>query len=428
MEIPNLEDLFVATFDASLVRDNIDAVLEPYEQGKAGLIRVKPDYQPDEKYLDVAKQVVFNIGNFKKGERTFLRTHYNSVDMSLALAERMQLWGNEVYIILFHGDKVLDSLLRGTDEEKIKEYREKYFTALKSSQHWSSVTGLEKYELSAKAKDNIGLFQTVTKPYWELIDEQIRKGQIKSYDMINNPTSVCADNIGMDYEEYRMKIFEAMKVDAARLFKEETESATQTYGKFGDTQEIIEGRKGKFQIEIGDTALTFEVSGRQILRDCGKAGVDVDMHEGYRRVTTNNPPGEQFVAPVESSVNGHIHTDIQKQTISGFIGHLFGKIENGVIVEFETDRPDIFNKDFPTVAEKTVAEIGRGGFNRKLNFLREIGKPTKDAIIDEKVYDLHIAFGSNTGWGGKNKAAVHEDFSIPTRIAGKNVPLIVRQI
>jgi len=428
MSLPNVENLFVETVNASYIEEDVGPALEPYEQGRPGLIRIVPDFTPPEAYMNVAKKVVSNIGNFKSGQITFLRAHYNSIPLALAVQSRIGDLGGITYMILFHGDRVEDALLRGTDEEGIKQYRDKYLSALKLSDHWTVVSGLEKFEFSREAKEKSHLFHKVTTPYWKLIAKLARKGQLKSYDMINNPTEVAADNIGMDFSEYQRRIFRAMSVDSRRLLKEETEFATSLLGKPMLLGQAIVGNEGVFELEIGDTKLTFEVAGRPVLRECGRAGVNVKVNDGSKDVLTNIPAGEVYVAPIESSVNGRISTNIPIRTNSGTLSRFTCEVRDGVVVKYDTDRNDIFEKDFPKVAERTVGEIGRGGFNKELGFLREIGKPTGDAGVDEKVYPLHIALGENTGWGGTNSASIHKDFSIPQKINRKNVPLSIRRL
>lgn len=113
----------------------------------------------------------------------------------------------------------------------------------------------------------------------------------------------------------------------------------------------------------------------------------------------NLPAGDVYVAPVENSANGKIvfdYIDLAK-------GKLELILENGEIREMKGDKEKL-QRIFDELGYKAkiIAEFGIG-CNPKA---RTIG----NKLEDEKVFGtVHFAFGNNTGFGGMNEVAFHED-------------------
>ncbi len=432
------EDLFVSEVPASQFRDNPDSALDVYEQGKMGLIRIKPDYDASEDFRDVAKAVVRNIGNYKPNDTTILRTHLNSVDMCMAVYEAIESTGGRVYIIPVYMEKILDFLLKGmTDNEKAKTFFQKYGKAFQAADHWTMTYARSPFTLSKETNENKKHYDAYSLAFSKLFDERMGRGELASWDMIHCPQPREAENVGMDFETYQNIIFRAMKIDVARLVKKERKFALKKFG-YEIRPDIIMGKNGKFRVSLGETDLTFCIEGRQIISE-GPPGTNYFQKKKAPEVITNHPTGEAFVSPIESSVNGKLVTNIPKFTQTGVVRSLSATIQNGMVVSYDTPDEEIFKKTFSGSPERTVGEIGFAGelnektevlelFNRELEPIKETGKTTGVAIIDEKVYPMHVALGSNTMWGGVNEALVHEDFSIPEEINGKKKILIIEHI
>lgn len=148
------------------------------------------------------------------------------------------------------------------------------------------------------------------------------------------------------------------------------------------------------RIEKDGHTLELNLDGRS-----GIASPGVYRHPGE---SGNFPSGEAYIAPVEGMGNG---TTIIDGSMVGI-----GKLENPLVV---------------TIEEGNLAEI-KGKTEGALDILfarpengvvAELGIGTNDEAIlsgiileDEKLYGtVHVAFGTNTSFGGTNKADCHYD-------------------
>lgn len=133
------------------------------------------------------------------------------------------------------------------------------------------------------------------------------------------------------------------------------------------------------------------------------------LWEGYRfkkgeGFTKNLPIGEVFCAPIENSANGIIFIERWKNYIKPK-NKAWIRIENGKIVEWNIGaEPYINNQSVDNGL--IIGEFGIG-LNKEHKLL--IG----NTLHDEKIYgSVHVAFGNNISFGGKNKSTVHEDLII----------------
>lgn len=115
----------------------------------------------------------------------------------------------------------------------------------------------------------------------------------------------------------------------------------------------------------------------------------------------NLPSGEAYIAPVESGTHGTMIIDGSMVGVGKLDRPITVTIENGVLQRVEGDegKLDILLK---RPENGTVGELGIGT-NEKAILCGII-------LEDEKVYGtVHIAFGTNTSFGGVNKADCHMD-------------------
>lgn len=117
---------------------------------------------------------------------------------------------------------------------------------------------------------------------------------------------------------------------------------------------------------------------------------------------SNLPAGEAYIAPVENKSNGNIVVDGSFAPIGFLKNKVTLEIKNGQIVSLKGNQR--LNAVFKKYGkkERTLCEFGIGT-NPK-------AKITGNVLEDEKVLgSIHIAFGHNLGFGGKNKAKIHLD-------------------
>ncbi len=136
--------------------------------------------------------------------------------------------------------------------------------------------------------------------------------------------------------------------------------------------------------------------------------------EGRRGVSSNGlyhtpgsfgnlPTGEAYIAPVEGSAEGIILIDGSLAEYGKLRGPLEVVVHKGLAVEFRGPEADWIQGILGEREEaRNVGELGIGTNDK--------ARLTGIILEDEKVYGtVHIAFGTNSGFGGKVSAGVHID-------------------
>ncbi len=142
------------------------------------------------------------------------------------------------------------------------------------------------------------------------------------------------------------------------------------------------------------TDLELDVQGRRAYIDNGI------VHEAGS--FSNLPAGESYIAPRENGSNGKIVVDGSFAPIGKIRRPVIIEVVNGRIVKISGSRryAAIFDSYGPR--ERTLCELGIG-----TNYRARI---TGNVLEDEKVLGtIHVAFGNNLGFGGKNNARIHLD-------------------
>lgn len=121
----------------------------------------------------------------------------------------------------------------------------------------------------------------------------------------------------------------------------------------------------------------------------------------------NFPSGEAYIAPLETEVNGSVVIDGSMVGIGTLTSPMVAVIEQGKLMRLEggdeanpyTERLSVL---FDSPENGTVAELGIG--------TNEAAKLCGIILEDEKLYGtVHVAFGTNTSFGGVTKADCHLD-------------------
>lgn len=148
------------------------------------------------------------------------------------------------------------------------------------------------------------------------------------------------------------------------------------------------------RIEKDGCVLTLSLEGRDgvpspgVYKEPGKCG--------------NLPSGEAYIAPLEDGVDGEMIVDGSMVGIGKLENPLHMVISEGKLRSVTGEKSE--NLDILLKNEKnaTVAELGIG--TNEAAILNGV------ILEDEKVYGtVHIAFGTNTSFGGINKADCHMD-------------------
>lgn len=157
---------------------------------------------------------------------------------------------------------------------------------------------------------------------------------------------------------------------------------------------IVRQLKGKSNIHLTTphgTDISFSIKKRPLEGLWQKTG-------GFVR---NLPNGEIFCAPIEESADGEIVIDYWKDVITPNL-KAWVKVENGRIAEWNK-AAEPYVKEHSVEGGLIIAEFGIGTNKAHKKAIGNI-------LHDEKIYgSVHIAFGNNSDFGGKNTSPIHSD-------------------
>lgn len=116
----------------------------------------------------------------------------------------------------------------------------------------------------------------------------------------------------------------------------------------------------------------------------------------------NLPSGEGYIAPLEDGTCGDMIIDGSMVGIGKLDSPLLVKIKDGKLQSIQGEGSEKLDILLKNERNATVGELGIG--------TNTAARLTGLILEDEKVYGtVHIAFGTNTSFGGTNKADVHMD-------------------
>lgn len=148
------------------------------------------------------------------------------------------------------------------------------------------------------------------------------------------------------------------------------------------------------RIEKDGKVLTINLNGRDgvpspgVYREAGKCG--------------NLPSGEAYIAPLEDGSDGEMIIDGSMVGIGKLASPLHMTISGGKLRSVKGDKSENLDILLKNETNGTLCELGIG--TNEAAILNGI------ILEDEKVYGtVHIAFGTNTSFGGVNKAECHMD-------------------
>lgn len=148
------------------------------------------------------------------------------------------------------------------------------------------------------------------------------------------------------------------------------------------------------RIEKDDCVLSLDISGRKGVPSSGV----------YRLVGQcgNLPSGEAYIAPMEKGSNGEMIIDGSMGGVGKLNSPLHMVIRDGKLRQVTGDKSEKLEILLKNEKNATLCELGIGTNEKAI--LNGI------ILEDEKVYGtVHIAFGTNTSFGGVNKAECHLD-------------------
>jgi aminopeptidase len=238
-------------------------------------------------------------------------------------------------------------------------------------------------ELSNIPPKKITLRRKATK---EISDIIIKKD---NWVICQYPTNALAQDAEMSLTEMENFIYSACINDWKKEEKKQT--VLKKILDKGENVRII----GK------ETDITFSIKGRSGIKCYG---------------TRNMPDGEVFVAPVETTTEGHILFDYPVATYGKEIDQIRLTFKNGKVIKATASK----NQDFLRKMLSTDEGASRiGEFGIGTNF--KIKKFIKQILFDEKIGGtIHLALGmAYPEGGGKNKSSIHWDMIKDLRKGGE---------
>lgn len=237
-------------------------------------------------------------------------------------------------------------------------------------------------ELTNIDPKKIALRSKITNP----ISEEILK---KRWVLFYYPTNAQAQEADMSLEEFEDFVFSATIQDWKKIAKEEDK-----------LKKVLD--KGKEVRILGkNTDLKFSIEKREASKGDGK---------------NNMPCGEVFIAPVESSTQGHIEFSFPAIKAGREVDGVRLKFKDGNVLEATAIKGEKYLKECLEIdaGAKRLGEFGIG-------FNYNIKRPVKNILFDEKIGgSIHLALGrAYKEGGGTNESALHWDMIKDLRQEGK---------
>jgi len=289
-------------------------------------------------------------------------------------------------------------------EKTLRETPKHYLGAIKEANAYITVepfkdpaiqTRFPREKIAARTEANIPIRKVL---YGE--DD----GSGKKWTYAGWPTPEAARFYGVEYEDLERLIVDGIAVPASTLKQ--------------NTSRLADLLKGADVLHITDdkgTDFACRIRGRRINEDDGL----VDDHDIKIGDLGNNlPAGELFIAPHETFGEGSLFCSV---TIDDFTN----KIVRDVMLHFKNGRLILdecnakVNGDQMIDSFKRCLEIDSKEKEVRTTNIAELGigcNPAIDKAIgyiltDEKLSgSVHLAFGSNLGYGGTSKSSMHWDF------------------
>ncbi len=196
-------------------------------------------------------------------------------------------------------------------------------------------------------------------------------------------------------------MFRALNADYSRINR-----LTRKVGRM-----LNDAQRAYVESETG-TKLKMDLGSRKCCLDTG-----IVRHKGS---FSNLPAGEAYVAPVETKSAGVVVVDGSFAPIGEIKKPLTIEVEGGRITNIRGNRrmSSIFRRYGR--GERTLCEFGIG-----TNYRARI---TGNVLEDEKVLGtIHVAFGNNLAFGGRNRASIHLDAVIRKPSVWLDDRLIIRK-
>ncbi len=354
------------------------------------------------KILKCADSIVTGM-NLKRGENVVIRAGIHAQklfeEIGILCFKRSAL-----PLILTSSDTFTARMYKEIFEEILETTPKHYLAAMKEADAYIVVEPFKdpkirnvfpREKIAATTKANIPIRKV-------LYGEEDSPG--KKWTYAGWPTREAADFYNVEYQDLERLIIDGIATKALHLRKNTSKIA----GFLRERDLIhIKDRKG--------TDFICKIKSRRVNEDDGIVD-DEDIKMGD--LGNNLPAGEVFVAPHETYGKGTLFCPV---TIDRFTNKIIRNItlhfENGRLLLNECTAENNCDKMIDsfrqclkiddkekTIRTTNIAELGIGcnpAIDRAIGYI----------LTDEKLSgSVHVAFGSNLGYGGTSKSSIHWDF------------------
>ncbi len=211
----------------------------------------------------------------------------------------------------------------------------------------------------------------------------------KKWVLFYYPTPALAQEAEMSIEEMEDFIFNACLIDWKKQEKKQRKLKS------------ILDKGNKVRIIGNKTDISFSIKGRQAIMDYG---------------INNMPGGEVFMAPVETTTEGHIYYEFPAIKQEKEVTDVYLEFKKGNVVKFSAAKNEKLLKSMINL-DKGARRLGELG----IGFNPKIKKFVKSTLFDEKIQGtIHLALGNAyKEGGGKNTSALHWDMIKDLRKKGE---------
>lgn len=342
----------------------------------------------DVDFEEVAHKIINVCARIKKDETIYIRGRSDSLEFCEALALQCRKKGAYPLIEVVSDDYRFRDLTE-TPIDVLKHAPRHFLSTIKETDVFFSVGVEPKNPKRFKdiPEEREAARRLFSKQIIDLFNDHPKTRRVG----IGFPTQEQAQLYNISFDEFYTMFWKAMNIDYRAL----SEKAKKLAHIIKDASDIhITTEKG--------TDLHLNIEGRRISLDDGIID-DEDMKTGNRLL--NLPTGEVYTTPHEDEVCGTVVFDCAF--------HRGNRMED-IAVEFTNGiaKPVTAKTGFSLFKEVLhnatgdrykIGELGIG-----LN--PEVTKAVGYVLTDEKITGtIHLAFGENRGYGGKNESDLHWD-------------------
>jgi hypothetical protein len=436
-----------------------------WSRGEVGLILVDPEPSADGELRAAVATMLASNGSYQAGDQAVIHARPAALEMGCETAVQLRAKGIEATVVFGMGSlgSEVSSLLEtarlaaGVQEaapaliEGVATcYRELLAPFEKLGHgHWIVPIGTAPDPDPAHVPA-IDLFTKVAGRGLSPIGPMRNDGRVVSHDIWLCPSLLDVERLNeglpadrqWTIDEWRSVVFRSMAVSAEELRR----LALEIEGVQLTIRASLNGGVLHYTREDG-TDLTYRVTGRPVILDCGAVGVNsLGGTTPYRSAITNQPTTEVFVAPIEDSMDGVIVYTQPQRTVHGMIQAPYRvEVKGGRVIDAQAPDGDSLRilRNYTGLApydgkelagteaeafslRRIIAEAAIAGFNPAMLPQIRNGRlrPVTGLVLtDEKLGD-HQAFGSNDQFMGTTPSTTggehveHTDFvgSIERRV------------